>query len=152
MPGQGRIVERDYTADERAALGDAAGVLGQTTFDIYLNGNALLAQRPGRGLALQAGRLSGAQEVVVVPGTGVLGRALMPEEVLYFAEMARRIGIIVRYMLRLSDYRLVGGIMPTYSWNLLGCSWRKATRIETELSSEGDLLIKRLEEISSLTY
>ena len=33
MPGQGRVVERAYTADERAAL------VG-TTFDVYLNGNA----------------------------------------------------------------------------------------------------------------
>ena len=40
MPGQGRVVEREYTADERAALGDTTSVLGQTTFDIYLNGNA----------------------------------------------------------------------------------------------------------------
>ena len=69
MPGQGRVVERDYTADERAALGDATGMLGQTTFDIYLNGNALLAQRPRCGLALQTRRLSGAQEVAVVSGT-----------------------------------------------------------------------------------
>ena len=43
MPGQGRVVERDYTADERAALGDAAGVIGQTTFDIYLKRQRLLA-------------------------------------------------------------------------------------------------------------
>ena len=33
MPGQGRIVERDYTDDERTALGD-------TTFDVYLNDRA----------------------------------------------------------------------------------------------------------------
>ena len=33
MPGQGRVVERDYTADERAGLGD-------TTFDVYLNERA----------------------------------------------------------------------------------------------------------------
>ena len=69
MPGQGRIVERDYTADERAALGDAISVLGQTTFDIYLNGNAYWRNVPGCGLALQAGRLSGAQEMAVVSGT-----------------------------------------------------------------------------------
>ena len=37
MPGQGRIVEREYTRDERAALGDAISVLGEKTLDVYLN-------------------------------------------------------------------------------------------------------------------
>ena len=40
MPGQGRAVERDYTAAEREALGDAVAVLGDVTFDVYLNDNA----------------------------------------------------------------------------------------------------------------
>ncbi len=40
MPGQGRVVERAYTPDERAVLGEALPTLGETTFDIYLNGNA----------------------------------------------------------------------------------------------------------------
>ena len=40
MPGQGRVVERAYMPFERAALGDAAPVLGRTTFDIYLNPSA----------------------------------------------------------------------------------------------------------------
>ena len=75
MPGQGRIVERAYTQDERAALGDAASMLGQTTFDIYLNGNAFWRNVPSYRLALQTGRLSGAQEMAVLPrraraGTG----------------------------------------------------------------------------------
>ena len=36
MPGQGRVVERNYTAAEGAALGAAAPTLGETTFDVYL--------------------------------------------------------------------------------------------------------------------
>ena len=40
MPGQGRADERPLTADERAALGEASGVLGETTFDVHLNGRA----------------------------------------------------------------------------------------------------------------
>ena len=40
MPGQGRAVERSYTAEERAALGDAADALGNTTLDVYLNNRA----------------------------------------------------------------------------------------------------------------
>ena len=40
MPGQGRVVERAYAPDERAALDDASTILGETTFDIYLNRRA----------------------------------------------------------------------------------------------------------------
>ena len=36
MPGQGRMVERAYTPDERLAMGDALPALGETTVDIYL--------------------------------------------------------------------------------------------------------------------
>ena len=61
MPGQGRIVERSYTPEERAALGDALPALGETTFDVHLNDRA------------------------------ILGRPLSPEEVLHFADTARRI-------------------------------------------------------------
>ena len=40
MPGQGTIVERDYTNDERTALSDAIPMLGDTTFDVHLNHRA----------------------------------------------------------------------------------------------------------------
>ena len=67
MPGQGRVVERSYTADERAALGGAAETLGETTFDVYVNGRAYWRNVPVRRLELQARRLPGAQEVALVP-------------------------------------------------------------------------------------
>ena len=95
MPGQGRIVERDYTADERTALGEATGMLGQTTFDIYLNGNAYWRNVPA---AVWRYKLSGYQVLkkwLSYRERAVLGRALLPEEVGYFAEVARRIGAIV---------------------------------------------------------
>ena len=40
MPGHGRVEQRDYTAVERTALGDALPTLGVTTFDVYLSGRA----------------------------------------------------------------------------------------------------------------
>ena len=40
MPGQGRVVERRYTSEDLAALGDAVSTLGDTTFDVYLNDRA----------------------------------------------------------------------------------------------------------------
>ncbi len=96
MPGQGRIVERDYTADERAALSDATSVLGQTTFDIYLNGNAYWRNVPTAVWRYKLGGYQVLKKWLSYRERGVLGRALMPEEVLYFAEVARRIaGIVV---------------------------------------------------------
>ena len=67
MPGQGRTVERLRNADELAALGDAAATLGDTTFDVYLNDQRLLAKHPQRRLELQARRLPGPQEVALLP-------------------------------------------------------------------------------------
>ena len=73
MPGQGRVIERPYTSDERTALGNTALTLGDSTFDIYLNNRGLLAQRPGSCLELQARRIPGPQEVVVVSGAQSFG-------------------------------------------------------------------------------
>ena len=95
MPGQGRVVERDYTANERSALGEAAGVLGQTTFDIYLNGNAYWRNVPPAVWRYKLGGYQVLKKWLSYRERGVLGRALLPEEVLYFAEVARRIGAIV---------------------------------------------------------
>ncbi len=92
MPGQGRIVEREYTPDERAALGDAISVLGEKTLDVYLNDRAFWRNVP---VAIWDYKLGGYQVLkkwLSYRESDVLGRALTPEEVLYFAEMARRVG------------------------------------------------------------
>ncbi len=95
MPGQGRSVERDYTTDERAALGDATGVLGQTTFDIYLNGNAYWRNVPAAVWRYKLGGYQVLKKWLSYRERAVVGRALIPEEVGYFAEVARRVGAIV---------------------------------------------------------
>ena len=106
MPGQGRVVERDYTADERAALGDATGVLGQTTFDIYLNGNAYWRNVPAAVWRYKLGGYQVLKKWLSYRERGVLGRALLPEEVMYFAEVARRIAaiVVITDTLAVSDY------------------------------------------------
>ena len=48
---------------------DALPVLGDKTFDVYLNGEAFWRNILGRGLGLQARWLPDPQEVVVIPGT-----------------------------------------------------------------------------------
>ena len=106
MPGQGRVVERNYTADERTALGDAMSVLGQTTFDIYLNGNAYWRNVPANVWRYKLGGYQVLKKWLSYRERGVLGRTLLPEEVGYFAEVARRIGAIlmVTDTLAVSDY------------------------------------------------
>ena len=95
MPGQGRIVEREYTADERAALGDTISVLGQTTFDIYLNDNAYWRNVPAAVWRYKLGGYQVLKKWLSYRERPILGRALMLEEVWYFAEVARRIGVIL---------------------------------------------------------
>ncbi len=73
MPGQGRIVERAYTPDEKAAMGDSLPMLGETTFDVYLNDRAFWRQRSRRCLDLQTRRLSGPQKMALLPRTRRLG-------------------------------------------------------------------------------
>ena len=95
MPGQGRVVERDYTTDERAALADTTSVLGQTTFDIYLNGNAYWRNIPAAVWRYKLGGYQVLKKWLSYRERPILGRVLMPEEVWYFAEVARRIGAIL---------------------------------------------------------
>ena len=95
MPGQGRVVERDYTPDERTALGNITSVLGQTTFDIYLNGNAYWRNVPAAVWRYKLGGYQVLKKWLSYRERAVLGRALVPEEVWYFAEVARRIGAIL---------------------------------------------------------
>ena len=96
MPGQGRLVKRAYTAGERAALGEALPALGETTFDVYLNDRAFWRNVP---VAIWGYKLGGYQVLkkwLSYRERGVLGRALLPEEVLYFAEMSRRVGVVLQ--------------------------------------------------------
>ena len=98
MPGQGRVVERDYTTDERTALvgaTHASPLHGNTTFDVYLNGNAYWRNVPAAVWRYKLGGYQVLKKWLSYRERDVLGRALMPEEVLYFAEVARRIGAIV---------------------------------------------------------
>ena len=95
MPGQGRAAERDYSPQERAALGDALPALGETTFDIYLNGEAFWRNVPGAVWNYRLGGYQALKKWLSYREQDVLGRALRPEEVQYFANTARRVGTII---------------------------------------------------------
>ena len=95
MPGQGRAVERAYTPEERAALRQALPALGESTFDIYLNGRAFWRNVPA---AVWGYKLSGYQVLkkwLSYREEHVLGRPLLPKDIRHFCDTARRIGALL---------------------------------------------------------
>ena len=95
MPGQGRAVERAYTPSERAALGDAAPMLGRTTFDIYLNRNAFWRNVPAAVWTYKLGGYQVLKKWLSYRERCILERALTPPEVLDLMKIARRIAAIL---------------------------------------------------------
>ena len=96
MPGQGRAIERPYTAEERAAMGDVIPAPGNTTFDIHLNGEAFWRNVPASVWNYHLGGYQVLKKWLSYRERDILGRPLKPEEVQHFTDTARRIqGIIL---------------------------------------------------------
>ena len=96
MPGQGRIVERDYTAAERAVLGETISMVGETTFDVYLNERAYWRNVPAAVWNYQLGGYQVLKKWLSYRESKVLGRPLQAEEVQHFTDTARRISTIAQ--------------------------------------------------------
>jgi hypothetical protein len=106
MPSLGRTVERDYAPDERTALiegGSAIGLaaadlfdlLGATTFDVYLNGEAYWSNVPANVWTYVLGGYQVVKKWLSYRERDILGRALRPDEIQYVSEMVRRIAAIL---------------------------------------------------------
>ena len=95
MPGQGRIVERDYTDEERAELTDAIPTLRDTTYDVYLNDRAYWCNVPADVWNYQLGGYQVLKKWLSYRESRVLERPLLPEEVQHFTDTARRIAAIL---------------------------------------------------------
>ena len=95
MPGQGRVVERAYTSDEREAMGDTVSSLGDTTFDVYLNDRAYWRNVPANVWGYKLGGYQVLKKWLSYRERKVLGRPLLPDEVQHFAEVASRISAIL---------------------------------------------------------
>ena len=95
MPGQGRAVERPFTNEERAAMGVALPLLGATTYDIYLNGDAFWRNVPATVWTYRLGGYQVLKKWLSYREDNILGRTLYPEEVEYFAGMTRRIAAVL---------------------------------------------------------
>ena len=95
MPGQGRLVERDYTAAEQKALGAGVASLGDVTVDVYLNDNARWSNVPAAVWNYKLGGYQVLKKWLSYRESKVLGRNLLPEEVQHFTNTARRIAAIL---------------------------------------------------------
>ena len=95
MPGQGRVTERAYTPVERAALGNRALTLGQTTFNVCLNGNAFWRNVPAAVWTYKIGGYQVLKKWLSYRERDILDRPLKPEEVQHFTNMARRVRVIL---------------------------------------------------------
>ena len=96
MPGQGRIVERAYTPDEKAAMGDNVPKLGETTFDIYLNDRAFWRNVPAAVWTYKLGGYQVLKKWLSYRERNILDRPLKPEEVQHFTDTARRIAGVLQ--------------------------------------------------------
>ena len=99
MPGQGRIVERAFTPDERAALGDTLPALGETTFDVYLNARAFWRNVPAAVWRYKLGGYQVLKKWLSYRERGILDRPLHPGEAQHFTYTARRIKAILLAMI-----------------------------------------------------
>ena len=95
MPGQGLAVERAYTPSERTEHGDSFPVPGRTTFDIYLHENAFWRNVPAAVWTYKLGGYQVLKKWLSYRERSILDRALTPQEVHRFTEIARRIAAIL---------------------------------------------------------
>ena len=93
-----RVVERPYTADERAALGSAAVTLGDTTLDVHLNDRAYWRNVPASVWGYKLGGYQVLKKWLSYRERTVLGRGLLPEEVQHLTDTARRVASVLVLM------------------------------------------------------
>ncbi len=95
MPGRGRAEERAYTPEEITAMLDALPVLGDKTFDVYLNGEAFWRNIPSAVWDYRLGGYQILKKWLSYREHRVLSRKLRAEEVQHFTDTARRIGALL---------------------------------------------------------
>ena len=95
MPGQGRTVKRAFTSEERAAMGDTLPALGDTTVDVYLNGDAFWHNVPAAVWNYRLGGYQVLKKWLSYRERDILGRSLKADEVQHFSDTARRIAAIL---------------------------------------------------------
>jgi hypothetical protein len=114
MPGKGKAVERDYTAEEKQALINGAGqlgispenafaLLGERTFDIYLNEVAYWRNIPSKVWEYIIGGYQVIKKWLSYREADLLGRPLSSDEAREVVNMARRIAAILLLQVALDE-------------------------------------------------
>jgi hypothetical protein len=126
MPGKGKREERDYTKDEEVAIREGAKALGLTakeafarlgesTCDVYLNGNAYWRNVPKNVWEYYIGGYQVIKKWLSYREQSLLERPLTSEEARYVTEMTRRLAALVLLQPALdANYRriLEHGVWP----------------------------------------
>ena len=94
MPGQGRIIRRTLTQEERSVL-DGTLLAGDETFDMYLNAHAFWRNVPAVVWHYKLGGYQVLKKWLSYRERSVLDRALTFQEVQHFTEIARRIAAVL---------------------------------------------------------
>lgn len=112
MPGEGRVVERDYTADELSSLKQgASGIglttdqaleqLGRTTLDVFLNDVAFWRNIPANVWGYTIGGYQVIKKWLSYRERTLIGRGLTSEEAREVTDISRRIAAILLVQPRL---------------------------------------------------
>jgi hypothetical protein len=132
MPGSGKLIQREYTPVERAAIEEGAGALGpsseqaltclgETTIDVYLNDRAYWRNVPAKVWQYTIGGYQVIKKWLSYRERGLLGRDLTPNEVREVRDIARRIAALVLLEPQL-DANYEGVRAETYEWPESGAS------------------------------
>ncbi|MBM3748998.1 MAG: hypothetical protein FJW34_24790 [Acidobacteria bacterium] len=106
MPARGKVVERPYDPQERAAIeqgcealgltaDEATALLGDIALDVYLNEKAYWKNVPVRVWEYTIGGYQVIKKWLSYREKKLLGRSLTVEETRYVMEMARRIAALL---------------------------------------------------------
>ena len=95
MPGKGRAIEREFSPEERAAMRNLLPALGDTTFDVYLNGEAFWRNIPSAVWTYRLGGYQVLKKWLSYREHAILGRSVEYREVEHFRDTARRIAAIL---------------------------------------------------------
>ncbi len=95
MPGSGNTVKRQYSSLEECNSREALLKLGETTVDVYINDNVFWQNVPINVWEYRLGGYQVLKKWLSYREHTVIGRALLPEEIEYFLDVARRIATIL---------------------------------------------------------
>jgi hypothetical protein len=100
MPGKGNLIHREYTAAERAAIGEFGALLGPSTYDVFLNNKAYWSNVPSAVWEYTLGGYQVIKKWLSYREKGtkeklLLGRSITKEEARYVTEMVQRIAALL---------------------------------------------------------